>query len=192
MARAGRRPAGSDTRGEILAAARSAFAAQGFHGATLRAIAAEAGVDPALVLHYFGSKEDLFGACVNMPVRPREAAEGILQGGVENAGRNLARLFLSVWETPASRDGLLAMLRSSLTTEQGAAALREFFQSALIDRMTPQLEAPNARLRVSLVAAHLVGIAVLRYVIRFEELARADVDELVEVIAPRLQSYFTG
>lgn len=192
MARPGRRPAGSDTRGEILTAARSSFALRGFHGTTIRGIAAEAGVDPALVHHYFGSKEDLFGACVNMPIRPREAAERIFEGGLNNAGRNVARLFFSVWENPASRDGLLAMLRGSFTTERGAATLREFFQSALIDRISPHVDGRDARLRVSLVAAHLVGIAVLRYVIGFEDLARAEVDELVDLIGPRLQSYLTG
>lgn len=192
MARAGRRPAGSDTRGDILTAARSSFAAHGYHGATIRGIASDAGVDPALIHHYFGTKEDLFGACVHLPVSPRQAAATVLEGGVENAGRNVVRLFFSVWETPASRDGLLAMLRGSFTTEHGAATLREFFGSALLDRIAPHIDAPDARLRVALVASHLVGAAVLRYVVGFDAIVNADVDDLVNLMAPRLQSYLTG
>lgn len=192
MARSGRRPAGSDTRGDILAAARSAFAGHGYHGATIRGIAATAGVDPALVHHYFGTKEDLFGACVDLPISPREAAAAVLEGGVENAGSNVVRLFFSIWETPASRDGLLAMLRGSFTTEHGAATLREFFGSALLDRIAPHVDAADARLRVALVASHLVGVAMLRYVVGFEDLLTADIDELADLIAPRVQSYLTG
>ncbi len=191
MARAGRRPAGSDTRSEILAAARSSFATRGYHGTTIRGIASAAGVDPALIHHYFGTKEDLFGACVDMPISPRQAAGSVLEGGVENAGINVVRLFFSVWEMPASRDGLLSMLRGSFTTEQGAATLREFFGSTLLDRIAPHIDAPDARLRVALVASHLVGVAVLRYVVGFEAIVKADVDDLVDLIAPRVQSYLT-
>jgi len=192
MARTGRRPGDADTRGAILAAARSAFAEHGYHSATIRGIAGEAGVDPALVHHYFGTKEDLFGAAISLPLRPAEAAELALAGGMEAVGLNLTRLFFSIWENPASRDSLLALLRGAFTTEQAAQSLREFFQSSLMERIADQIQSSDAGLRVALVAAHLVGIAVLRYVVRFEALRRVSVDELVEAVAPRVQSYLTG
>lgn len=192
MARTGRRPGDTDTRGSILSAARAAFAEHGYHAATIRGIAGEAGVDPALVHHYFGTKEDLFGAAISLPLRPAEAAELALAGGMEAVGPNLTRLFFSIWENPASRDALLALLRGAFTTEQAAQSLREFFESALMERIADQIPSPDAGLRVALVAAHLVGVAVLRYVVGFEALRRATVDELVEAIGPRIQSYLTA
>lgn len=192
MARTGRRPGGGDTRGAILDAARVRFAEHGFHAATIRGIAAEAGVDPALVHHYFGSKEDLFGAAIDLPLRPAEAAEMVLAGGVEEMGERLVRLFFSVWETPESRDALVAMLRGAFTTEQGARTLREFFESTLLERVAPALELPDARLRMSLVASHMVGVAVLRYVVGFETLRSVPLDEIIRLISPRIQSYLTA
>lgn len=192
MARTGRRPGGEDTRGTILAAARAGFATHGYHGATIRGIAGEAGVDPALVHHYFGSKEDLFAAAIHLPLRPEQLADAVMADGIEGAGEKLVRLFLSVWENPDSREALLAMLRGAFTTEQGATTLREFFESALLHRVAPQIDRPDAELRAALVATHLVGLGVLRYVVGFETLRLASVEDLVATIAPRLQSYLTG
>lgn len=189
MPRTGRRPGAADTRGAILAAARSEFATRGFHGATIRGIAREAGVDPALVHHYFGSKEDLFGASIDLPLRPTEAADLVLGEGAGAVGRNITKLFFSVWEDPRTRDPLLAMLRGAFANEQGATVLREFFGSALLGRVAPRLDVPDADLRVALVASHLVGVAVLRYVIGFPALVEVDVDDLIEMITPQIQAY---
>jgi AcrR family transcriptional regulator len=189
--RSGRRPGGEDTKGAILEAARSCFAARGFHAATIRGIAAEAGVDPALVHHYFGTKEDLFGAALELPLKPSEAAELVLAQGIDGAGRNLARLFFTIWEAPATRDTLLAMMRGAFTTEQGAETLRDFFEAALLQRVASQVRGPDAALRVSLAASHLIGAAVLRYVIGFEELRRPNSEELADRIGARIQPYFT-
>lgn len=189
MARTGRRPGETDTRGEILRAARTTFGSAGYHGATIRVIAATAGVDPALVHHYFGTKEDLFAASVRLPLRPAEMAEQVMAGGVDEVGVRLATMFFTVWEDPRSRDGLLTMLRGALATDQGAAVLREFFGSVLVTRIATQVPGGDAPLRMTLVAAHLVGVAVLRYVVEFPELRAASVEELVELVAPRLQEY---
>ena len=97
---AGRRPGGPDTRGQILAAARKSFADKGFGGTTIRAVAAEAGVDPALVHHYFGSKDDLFLAALEIPVDPRALVPAVFEAGVDGGGERLLRLFLSVWDDP--------------------------------------------------------------------------------------------
>ena len=189
--RTGRRPGGEDTRGAILTAARSAFAAVGYHAATMRGIAGEAGVDPALVHHYFGTKEDLFASSIELPLRPREVAEMILSDGIERAGTNFARLFLTIWETPGARDALLAMLRGALTTDQGAATLREFVSEALLGRVASQLSGPDAGVRVALAASHLIGVAVLRYVVGLEDLRRPSAEELADMVGPRIQAYFT-
>lgn len=190
-ARSGRRPGGEDTRGAILEAARAAFATAGYQAATIRAIAAEAGVDPALVHHYFGTKEDLFGMVMELPLRPSQAAEMIMAEGIENAGSNLARLFFSIWESPTTRDTLLAMLRGAFTTEQGADTLKDFFEAALLERVADQVDGPDAKLRVSLAASHLIGVAVLRYVIGFEELIGPTPEELAERVGGSIQAYFT-
>ncbi len=192
MARTGRRPGGEDTRGSILAAARSEFATKGFHRATIRGIAGEAEVDPALVHHYFGNKDDLFAASIDLPMRPDEIAQAVLIDGPESAGRNITTLFFSVWENPETRDPLLAMLRGAFTTEHGALILREFFGTAMLGRVAPHIDGPDAELRVSLAVSHLIGVAVLRYVIGFPSLEEATVEELIDTLAPHIQVYFTG
>lgn len=192
MARTGRRRGGADTRGDILSAARAAFAENGYQATTIRAVAAAAGVDPALVHHYFGDKESLFAAVVELPFPPSSVAERIMDGGIEAAGENAVRLFLSVWETPASRDAIEAMLRGAFTTEHGADTLREFFETVLVSQVAPHIPHPDADLRTTLVASHLVGVAMLRYIIGFEALRRATPDDLVNLIAPRIQAYLTG
>jgi AcrR family transcriptional regulator len=191
MAKTGRRPGKKDTRGVILAAARTEFAARGFDQATIRGIAAAAGVDPALIHHYYGNKEDLFAASIHLPLRPAEAADMIMRGGLEAAGESIARLFFSIWENPETRSALLAMLRGAFTTEHGAEVLREFFGTAMLGRIAPRLEGPDPEVRVAVVASQLIGIAVLRYVIGFPSLEKASVDDLVALVAPRLQSYLT-
>ena len=190
MGRTGRRPGGADTRGSILSAARSEFGDKGYHQATIRSIAAEAGVDPALVHHYFGSKEDLFAASIDLPLRPTELADTVFADGVESAGLNVTTLFFTVWENPETRSPLLAMLRGAFGTEQGAEILREFFDSAMLGRVAPRIPGDDAELRVSLALSHLIGVAVLRYVIGFPSLRDVPVERLIETIAPRVQDYF--
>ncbi|MGH8914151.1 MAG: TetR family transcriptional regulator [Acidimicrobiia bacterium] len=191
MARSGRRPGAEDTKGTILAAARAEFAAKGFHGATIRGIAAGAGVDPALVHHYFGTKDDLFAVSIDLPLRPAEVAEAALSGGPESMGRNITTLFFTVWENPDTRDPLLAMLRGAFTNEQGATMLREFFGAAMLGRVAPGIAGPDAELRVSLAVSHLIGVAVLRYVVGFPSLVEVPIEDLIDTLAPRLQAYFT-
>ena len=110
----GRRPGGPDTRGAILAAARESFAHKGFAGTTIRAVAASAGVDAALVHHYFGSKDDLFLAALEIPVDPRQVVPMVFAEGVDGAGERLLRVFVSVWEDPEARLPLIALVRASL------------------------------------------------------------------------------
>ena len=189
MARTGRRPGRVDTRANILSAARSEFGAKGYHQATIRSIASEAGVDPALVHHYFGTKEDLFAASIDLPLRPTELADTVFADGVELAGLRITTLFFTVWENPETRSPLLAMLRGAFGTEQGAEILREFFGTAMLGRVADRIGGTEAELRVSLAVSHLIGVAMLRYVFGFPSLRDVTVDQLVNAIAPRIQSY---
>jgi AcrR family transcriptional regulator len=158
----------------------------------VRAIARAAGVDAALVHHYFGTKEQVFVAAMHLPFTPAEALPSVLDGPVAQVGERLCRLFLSLWSDPAFRDPMLGMLRSATTSEQGATMLREFVGRTLLGRVAAHVDVADAPLRVSLSAAHMVGVAVLRYVIRVEPLTNATDDEIVAIVAPTLQRYLTG
>jgi AcrR family transcriptional regulator len=187
------RPAGAgDTRQVILDAARAEFAAKGYDAASVRAIARAAGVDPALVHHYFGPKEKVFVAAMDLPIAPGDALPDVLAGGVEGLGERLVRLFLSLWSDPAFRGPMLGMLRSASTGEQGAAMLREFVSGAMLGRVGAVLEGPDAALRVNLAAAQMVGVVLLRFVVGVEPLASATDEEVVALVAPTLQRYLDG
>ena len=193
MPRTGRRPGDSGTRERILTAARDAFAGEGYDRATIRSIAAAAGVDPALVHHYFGTKEDLSTAVVALPGAAGEVAAAIVAGGREGAGERITRLFFTIWERPDARQPLLAMIRGALTGNvPGTTAFREFVEHGLLAKVAPLIDADDRELRMSAVAGHLVGVAIARYVIEIEPLASASVDDLVGLIAPRIQSYVDG
>jgi AcrR family transcriptional regulator len=189
----GRRPGKPDTREAVLAAARAAFAERGFDGATIRGIAAAAGVDPALVHHYFGSKDKLFLAAVEAPADPDELLPEVLAGGPDELGRNLLRMFLRVWDGPARPAGL-ALVRSALGSEWTARLLREFLVARVLRRVVATLDVPDGErdARGALVASQLLGLVMTRYVLRLEPLASASPDVLVAAVAPTLQRYLTG
>jgi AcrR family transcriptional regulator len=188
----GRRPGSVDTRGQVLDAARTEFADKGYDGATVRGIARAAGVDPALVHHYFGSKEQMFVAAMALPVDPAAALPDVLAGDPDGLGERFARLFLGMWSDPAFREPMLALLRSATTGEKGAMMLREFVGTALLGRVAASLTGDDVPLRVAAAAAQLVGIALLRYVIELPPMVAATEDELVALVAPTLQRYLTG
>jgi AcrR family transcriptional regulator len=186
------RPAdGGDRRTAILSAAREQFAATGYAAASVRGIARQAGVDPALVHHYFGTKEQVFVAAMQLPFQPGEMLPQVLAGDPHGLGERLVRLFLGAWDSPEFRAPMLGMLRSAMTGEQGAAMLREFVGSALIGRVAEAL-GPVDPLRVQAAAAQMVGVVILRHVIRLEPLASASVDEVVALIAPAVQRHLLG
>jgi AcrR family transcriptional regulator len=191
--RTGRRPGKQDTREAILAAARATFAERGFDAASIRAIASAAGVDPALVHHYFGAKEELFRATVAIPIDPAELVPGVLAGGPAEVGERLVRTFLSVWDSPVG-GAAVALLRSAVSNEWTARLLREFLVTQLLRRVLDHLDLDPAEraLRGSLVATQIAGLAMMRYVIRLEPVASADPETLVAAIAPTVQRYLTG
>jgi len=189
---AGRRPGESGTRAAILEAARAAFAESGYDRATIRGIAAVAAVDPALVLHYFGSKEGLFEAALELPVRPADVFARGAAAGPEGLGATIVRTFLEAWEPPETRVRMLAMLRSAMTNETAMGKTRDLLAREVFGPITATLGVPDAPLRAELVGAQFVGLAILRFVGRIEPIASASIDELVAAVGPTVQRYLTG
>ncbi|MGC5051951.1 TetR family transcriptional regulator [Micromonospora sp. DT48] len=191
--RSGRRPGKPGTRDAILDAARSVFAERGFDASTIRAIAASAGVDPALVHHYFGNKEQLFLTAMEFPVDPREMLPKVLTGDHDALGERLVRMFLTVWDSPAGTAGV-ALLRSAVSSEWTARLLREFLTTQVLRRVLDHLDVAPAEvpIRGGLVASQLVGLALMRYVIRLEPITTVAPETLVATVGPTVQRYLTG
>jgi len=190
--RGGRRPGESGTREAILAAARGAFAELGYDRATMRGIAADAEVDPALVIHFFGGKEALFEAALELPVRPAEIFARGAAAGPDRLGATVVRTFLEAWEPPETRVRLMAMLRSALTNDAAMGMIRDLLVREVFGPITRALGVPDAQLRATLVGSQFVGLAIMRYIARLEPLASASVDELVAAVGPTVQRYLTG
>jgi AcrR family transcriptional regulator len=188
----GRRPGESGTRQAILDAARARFAEHGWDRATVRAIAGDAGVDPALVLHFFGSKQVLFTAAMSWPFDTDAAVEQVASGPRSQLGRRLVAFFLSIWEDPERREPLTVMLRAATTNEQAAALLRESLMMLFLAPLGERLEMADAELRMSLCSSQLIGLGTARYVLAFEPLASLAPERLVELVGPNLQRYMTG
>src|SRR5919109_988333 len=187
--RRGPRQDGGGAREAILDAARGHFAAHGFEGATLRAIAREAGVDPALVSYYFGSKSGLFVESLRLPVNPAHAIEAVLAEGTDELGERLATRFLPVWDDPVSGEPIISVLRSAASRPE---LLREFVERQIVPRFASALEGPDAELRASALASQMLGVAMARYVLRVEPFATAEPGRLVALIGPTLQRYIDG
>jgi len=188
----GRRPGGPDTRGEILVAARETFADKGFEGTSLRGVARAAGVDAALVHHYFDSKESLFIEAMQFPVDPRLVAARIWDGPFEQVGERLVRTFLTVWDAPESRASMQALLRSAVGNESIARLIRDALRRLVFGPVGALLDAPDAELRISLVASQLVGLAMARYVLELEPLSTEPLEDVVARVAPNIQRYLTS
>ncbi|MCX5391437.1 TetR family transcriptional regulator [Streptomyces sp. NPDC006482] len=182
---------GPGARERILAAARTQFAERGYDKTSVRGIAKAAGVDPALVHHYFGTKDEVFAAAIEVSFEPALVVPAILGGPREAIGERLARFFIGVWENPVSRAPLLAIVRSALTHEAAAKVLRTFVLRRLLERIAAELDVPDPRFRAELAASHMIGIVILRYVIEVEPLASVDPEEIVAQVAPTLQRYLT-
>jgi AcrR family transcriptional regulator len=189
--RTGRRPGVSGSRETILAAAGSSFARDGYDGATIRDIAAAAGVDPALVRHYFGSKEHLFVEALQFPADPAEFVPRLLAPGPEGLGERLATFFLEAWDAPDGKP-FLALLRSVTANDQAAEMLRQFIAREVLGRIARSLEVDRPDMRAALAGSHLVGLALVRYVIKLEPVASADRAELARQVGPAIQRYLTG
>ena len=191
MPRSGRRPGPGGTKETILAAARTHFGAAGYDRGTIRGIAAEAGVDPALVLHYFGSKEGVFRAAVDFPFDPAELLPRLLAPGLVGIGERLVRFFLDTWDSPAGSP-MLGVIRSVVGSESAAAMMREFVSREVLGRLADATQRDQPQVRAGLAASHLIGLAMVRYVIRLEPLASASPELIAAWVGPAIQSYLTA
>jgi AcrR family transcriptional regulator len=197
--RTGRRGGDSGTREAILDAARARFAAHGYDGATIRRIAADAGVDPALVHHFFGTKERLFAAAVRLPVVPGELIGSALAAGAGDPGgslgEHLVMTALSAWDVAEIRDTFLGLLRSAATSEQALIMLREFVTEAIVGRLSAAAKTADpveARYRAALVASQVVGLGIARQVLGLGPLADAGRAELAAAVGPTLDRCLSG
>jgi len=189
--RPGRRPGSADTRGEILDAARAEFASRGFEKATMRGIARAAGVDSALVHHYFGSKDQVFLAAMDFPIDPATVLE-VAAGDPSAVGERVARFVVTLWETPQARERLLAVVRTVASNEEIAALVRGFARPRLVVPLAARVGGPDAETRVEMALAQIIGLAMARYVIRVEPIASLGAEELVGLLAPALQRLLTS
>jgi AcrR family transcriptional regulator len=180
-------------RDRILAAAREEFSERGYDKTSIRGIAKAAGVDSALVHHYFGTKEQVFQKAVETVFAPAlRAPDVIFEGEFEEVGERFARFLFGIWENPVTRAPLLAVVRSAVNNEVAAAVFRRLVATQLLRRVAVQLDLPDAELRAELAAAQLVGVAILRYVIKLEPLASVDVERIIERVAPVVQGHLTN
>jgi AcrR family transcriptional regulator len=189
MTRTGRRPGTSDTRDQILAVARRRFATRGYDATSLRGIATDAKVDPALLIHYFGTKEGLFTAATGLPAGLSEVFAGQQGQTLRDFSESLARSYLRFVDSDQSRNAILALVRSAVSNEKAAAMLREFLAAELLPVIASRTGHENAPLRAGLVAAQLMGVAMLRHVVRLDPVARATPDEIVALVAPVIEHY---
>ena len=187
--RRGRRPGAPDTRAAILAVARERFAAEGFRGTTIRAIAVDAGVDPALVHHYFGSKDDLFLAALQIPFDPRTLLGPIVAGGVEGAAERLLTGFLGLWDDGDLRPALLGFVRG-LMEPGGERLLSQGFLPAVVLPAATALGISEPERRMPFVASQVIGLVMVRYVLAVEPLASMPAADVVALVAPNVQRYF--
>ncbi|KRC65907.1 hypothetical protein ASE12_14740 [Aeromicrobium sp. Root236] len=183
----GRPPAGdaADRRAAILDAARAKFAAQGFSGTSMRAIARDAGVDVSLISHYFGDKAGLLVATMELPVNPVEKIALVIEDGPDGMAERLLQTFLEAWDP--HRDIFSSMYRTTLGTDDSQAPMLQLAREVLISSLLGVLEGDDRELRASLVAGQLIGMATLRYVIRMPPLADASIDDVVRLYGPAMQ-----
>jgi AcrR family transcriptional regulator len=190
--RTGRRPGPSTTREQILAAARESFARRGYDATSVNAVAAKAGVDPALVRRFFGSKEGLLNAVLTVAMSPAERLTQVAAGAPGTLGERMIGYFFAVWEQPPNRDVMIGMIRSACTNQHAARLLQRFIAGEVLTRLAGTVEDTEAQLRAAMAGSQLVGLAFVRHVVKLEPLASAPPATLSALFGPTLQHYLTG
>lgn len=193
LVRRGRRTGGTASRSQILRAARKLFAEHGFEGTSLRQVAREAGVDPAMIHHFFQGKDELFAQCVELPADPAQVLAGVDSHDPANRAEAIVRAALRLWESPAQHS-LVAFIRGTLGSRAKTAMLREMVTRTILSKIMEGVPgtAEDIRMRSNLVASQMVGLFLVRYVIRLEPLASATEDDVIKLVAPNVQHYLTG
>lgn len=192
--RPGRPPGPSDTRDRILTAARELFARNGIDNTSIRAIASDAGVDPALVHHYFGTKTELFAAAIHIPLDPMTIIGPLREVPVDRIGYVLPTLLLPIWDSEIGK-GFIATLRSMLGgSVADVSMVRSFLQEVIAAEVGKRVDNPpgTGRIRVQFVASQLVGIVMARYILELEPFKSLPVQQVADTVGPNLQRYLTG
>ena len=191
--RRGRRSGGADSRELILAAARRLFSEQGFDGTSLRQVAREAQVDPAMVHHFFKGKDELFALSVELPADPDEVLAGVEYLDPAERAEAIVRAVLRLWEGPAQH-GLVAFIRGTIGSKAKTALLREMVARTILSRIMTGVTGPaeEVRMRGNLIATQMAGLMLVRYVVRLEPLASAPPEDVVRMVAPNVQRFLTG
>jgi AcrR family transcriptional regulator len=190
--RPGRPPGTSDTRDRILVSARELFARNGIDKTSVRAIASGAGVDAALVHHYFGTKQQLFAAAIHIPIDPMQVIGPMRETPIEALGLTLPSLLLPLWDSELG-SGFIATLRSLLAGNE-VSLVRSFLQEVITKEVGSRVDDPpgSGKIRVQFVASQLVGVVMARYILELEPFKSLPVEQIAETIAPNLQRYLTG
>ena len=192
MATRGRRPVGSGTREAIVEEARRQFGARGYRDVTLRGVAQGAGVDPKLVLHYYGSKQGLFAASVELPVAPEVILEGVFAGDRSGIPERAAGLLLAVMQEAAARAAFVGLLRAATSEPEAADVVREILATRLLVPIAERVGGDAPELRAALMASQIVGLLMARYVVGVPPLVAASREQLVAALVPVLRHYLEG
>ncbi|MEU4097613.1 TetR family transcriptional regulator [Streptomyces sp. NPDC026673] len=183
---------GDATRATILTAARAAFDGKGYAQTSLREIARNAGVRPSLVVHFYGSKAGLLAATVEWPFDPDTVVREVLAMGPDHIGERLADVFLDTWEQEGRPNTALTLLHAACERPEAVTLMRELFTTCVIDPIVTAIAPERAELRASLVASHLLGLHVGRYLLNFDAIDRAEGDLLKQAVASTIQHMCTG
>lgn len=189
MTRSGRRPGTPDTREHIVAVARSAFGARGYDATSLRHIAKLADVDPGLLIHYFGSKEGLFRAALEITLQPDQLFKGCDGPSNREVAENIVRRYLMMLDRAQTREVVMGLIRSAVSNEHAADMLRGMLIDGMLTSLAHFVRGPDARLRASLIVAQLMGIATLKHVVRSEDVLAATDNALARLVAPAIEQY---
>jgi len=190
--RTGRRPGAPDTRAAILTAAARLFATAGYDQASLRAIAADAGVDQKLIAHYFGSKQQLFVAAIGLPLDPTVMLPAVLEGGRDGLSDRLAEVLTTLLEQPDFHQRLTGVVRAAASSPDLARMLREFLAREVFEPLAGSLDSEEPLLRANLAGSQVVGLLMARYVVAVEPLASTPAPVVAAAVAPTLERYLVG
>lgn len=183
----GRRPGGSDSREAILAAARSRFLSEGYQGATMRAIAADAGVDIALISYFFGSKRGVFGAAMALPINPLDVLDGVLDGDLATLPERLLTALVITWDEPDTGDPLRALARAAIVDSDLASLVADAVGAEIISRVAARIGGRGARRRATVFISLTAGLIMSRYLLCIEPLASMPREDVVQLLTPALR-----
>jgi AcrR family transcriptional regulator len=189
--RPGRWRSGAESRQRIIDTARALFREHGYAGTTVRAVASAANVDPAMVFYFFGTKQGLFAATVEMSSQVPPAIDAIFTAGLDGIGERLVRTLVENLDR-SDRTPLAMLTRSAPTHDPSETLLREFIDREITGRLGALLDTPDAPLRAAMVAVQILGLTVARYIVRIEPISTASADELAAGFGPIVQRCLTG